>query len=253
MRIPVFSALLLALLACTPTGSVSANDAAAVDAPVPTATKSDFDWSGTVKKGGKVSLANVSGDVEIVAAKGDTVRVSAKSSGRDADLVEVMIDDGGGNVVIRTELGRKRSIDVRVDYRIEVPAGVRFEGHVVSGDVEAKGFGGALALEVVSGDVRVSGSGDVRVQTVDGDAEIALPKGAHRAMLEAVSGTLEVSIPDALGLDLAATSLSGRIDSELKHERTQEMVGSHVRISRGDRTATVRLETVSGRIAIRKS
>ncbi|MCR9159165.1 MAG: DUF4097 family beta strand repeat-containing protein [Nannocystaceae bacterium] len=245
------SPLFFALLACAPAASASARDSAAQSA---SATRGDFSWSGTVKKGGEVRLANVSGDVEVVQGRGDAVRVEATISGRDADSATVLVEEGAGEVKIRTKLARKRkrNADVRVDYRIEIPAGVDFEADVVSGNIDAKGISGALDLEAVSGNIEASGSGDVRVATVSGDASVSLPKGTRRAMLEAVSGRLEISVPPSLGLDLAATSLSGGIDADVKHERTQQLVGSAVRISRGDRGATVRMETVSGRIRIRK-
>lgn len=245
----IFSCVFLALLACAPAASASAEDSAG---PVAAAKKGDFSWSGTVKQGGEVRLANVSGDVEVVQSKGTEVRVEAKISGRDADITKVVVKESAGGIKIRTDFGRKRNVDARVDYRIEVPAGVDFEANVVSGNIDAKGISGALDLEAVSGNIKASGSGDVQVATVSGNASVSLPAGTRRAMLEAVSGKLEVSVPSSLGLDLAAKSLNGKIDSELKHERADQMVGSQVRITRGDRSATVRMETVNGRIRIRK-
>lgn len=243
----ILSSVFLALLACAPAASASAEDSAG---PMSAAKTGDFSWSGTVKKGGEIKLSNVSGNVEVVPGKGDTVRVEAKISGRDADITKVVVKDRGDSVKIHTEFGRKRNVDARVDYRIEVPAGVDFDATVVAGNITAEGINGALELEAVSGNINASGSGDVQITTVSGDATVSLPKGTRRAMLEAVSGSLEVAVPSSLGLDLAAKSLNGKIDSELKHERAQQLVGSSVRISRGDRAATVRMETVSGRIRI---
>ena len=246
----LLSCLVLALLACAPAASASADEAAKAGS---TAEDRDFTWSGTVKKGEAVQLANVSGNVEVVPGKGDTIRVQARISGRDADVAKVVIDEKGKDVKIHTELARERNVDVRVDYRIELPAGADFEAQVVSGNIDVRGIRGALTLEAVSGNVVARGSGDVRVTTVSGNAEVHLPGGTRRAMLEAVSGKLEISIPETLGIDLAAKSLSGRIDADPKHERSRQLVGDEVRIARGDRAATIRMETVSGRIAIRKS
>jgi len=245
----ILSSVLLVLLACAPAASASADDSAGASSR---AKARDFSWSGTVKKGGEVELANVSGNVEVVPGKGDTIRVEAKISGRDADLAKVVVKETAKGVKIHTDLARKRDVDVRVDYRIELPAGADFEAHVVSGNIEANSIRGALELEAVSGNVTASGSGDVHVQTVSGNAKVSLPAGTRRAMLEAVSGTLEVSVPTTLGLDLVAKTLSGRVDSDLKHERRTQLVGDEVRISSGDRAATIRMETVSGGIAIRK-
>lgn len=246
----LFPCLFLALLACAPGSSALAEDTA----PAQQSSK-DFSWSGTAKAGSKIRLSNVTGNVQLVAAKGNTIRVNATKSGRDAALAEVVVEASDGNVKIWTKLPREgkrsKSTDVRVDYVVEVPAGVAFDADVVSGNIQARGIRGPLALEAVSGNIDAAGSGDIKVTTVSGDAKVELPAGSSRAMLEAVNGSLEVSVPASLGLDLAAKSLNGRIKSEVSHERTTKLVGSEVRISRGDRAATVRLETVNGAIQIR--
>lgn len=247
----LFPCLFLALLACTPGSSALAEDST----PVQQSAK-DFSWSGTAKANSKIRLSNVSGDVQLVASKGNTIRVNATKSGHDAAEAEVVVEASGGTVKIWTKLPhggrRSKSTGVRVDYVIEVPAGVAFDANVVSGDIDARGIRGPLALEAVSGNIQTVGSGDIKVTTVSGNAKVQLPAGSSRAMLEAVNGSLEVSVPASLGLDLAAKSLNGRIKSEVSHERTSKLVGSEVRISRGDRAATVRLETVNGAIQIRK-
>ncbi|MBV1860287.1 MAG: DUF4097 family beta strand repeat protein [Nannocystaceae bacterium] len=245
----LFPCLFLVLLACAPGSSALAEDTAPVQQ-----SAEDFSWSGTTKAGSKVRLSNINGDVQVVAAKGNTVQVTATKSGRDAAQAEVVVETSGGNVKIWTKLlkrDRRGSTDIRVDYVVEVPAGVAFDANVVSGDIQARGVRGPLDLEAVSGNIDSAGSGDIKATTVSGNAKVELPAGSRRAMLEAVSGSLEVSVPASLGLDLAAKSLNGRIESDVAHERTSKLVGSEVRISRGDHAATIRLETVNGRIQIR--
>ncbi|MGH1344878.1 MAG: hypothetical protein ACRBN8_25180 [Nannocystales bacterium] len=242
--------LFLTLLACTPGSSAFAEDSSPAQQ-----SGSEFTWSDTATAGSSVRLSNVHGDVQLVSSKDKTIRVRATKSGRDAELAEVIVETVGDDVNIRTKLpeGRKhnRSTDVRVNYVVEVPAGIAFNANVVSGNIHARGIDGPLDLEAVSGNIDAAGSGDLRVTTVSGNATVELPAGSRRAMLEAVNGSLEVSVPTSLGLDLAATSINGRIQSEVTHERTTKLVGSEVRISRGDRAATVRLETVNGAIQIR--
>ncbi len=246
----LFPCLFLALLACAPGSSALAEDTAPTQQ-----SAEDFSWSGTATAGSSIRLSNVNGNLQLVPAKGNTIQVRATKSGRDAAQAEVVVETSGDNVKIWTKLpdGKRRgSTDARVDYVVEVPAGVAFDANVVSGDIQSRGIRGPLNLEAVSGDIDTAGSGDVKVTTVSGDAKVQLPTGSRRAMLEAVNGTLELSVPASLGLDLAAKSLNGRIQSDVAHERTAKLVGSEVRISRGDRAATVRLETVNGGIEIRK-
>ncbi len=245
MTAHVPTALSFVLLACAPSSPSPA------DAPAAAAAADDFEWSGSIGAGGEVSLQNVQGDVTVVPGSGSTVRVRARISGRDASLAKVVVDDAGKHVKIRTDLGRKRSVDARVDYQIEIPVAAGFGARLVSGNIAVEGIAGRLDLETVSGNVKAGGSGDVRVATVSGNATVALPERARRAELKAVSGRLDVAVPEALGLDLAAKSISGRIESDIDHERTKQLVGANVRISRGDRAATVRMETVGGRIHVR--
>ncbi len=187
----ILSSVFLALLACAPAASASAEDSAG---PMSAAKTGDFSWSGTVKKGGEIKLSNVSGNVEVVPGKGDKVRVEAKILGRDADITKVVVKDRGDSVKIHTEFGRKRNVDARVDYRIEVPAGVDFDATVVAGNITAEGINGALELEAVSGNINASGTAPALADDSAGGAAVSLPPHAARVSDPAPSATIIANV-----------------------------------------------------------
>src|SRR2546430_13468560 len=58
--------------------------------------------------------------------------------------------------------------DVSVDFEVRVPAGVKFYGHTVNGQVEAEHLGADVWAYTVNGSVRLSTTGYAEATTVNG-------------------------------------------------------------------------------------
>lgn len=239
------------LLACTaPTRADGAPRTAATVAP---ATKSDFEWKGELAAGGRVEVSTVNGDVKVERTSGKGIRVRGTKSGKDASRVTIEVDAKRDSVAIGPKYPKEGNTDARVDFVVEVPAGIAVELNTVNGTLTAKDIDAALALHTVDGDISASACGDVRGNTVNGRVEVLLPKRAKRAELEAVNGQLVVRMPADTGASVQANTVNGEIDSDFPLERSKEVVGSHARGKLGDGSVKIELSTVNGAIKLQRA
>ena len=253
MRLPPIPTLAaLCLLACTaPTRADGASRTAATVAP---ATKADFEWKGELASGGRVQVSTVNGDVRVERGTGKTIRVRGTKSGKDAARVTIEVEAKRDSVAIGPKYPKDGNTDARVDFVVEVPAGIAVELNTVNGTLTAKDIDASLALHTVDGDISASACGDVRGNTVNGRVKVELPaRGAKRAELEAVNGQLEVRMAGDIGASVQANTVNGEIDSDFPLERSKEIVGSHARGKLGDGSAKIELSTVNGAIKIKRA
>ena len=241
---------------------------------VPASAQEDFEWSGRPGSGRSLEVRGISGDVVATLASGDEARVVATKHGRASDFDEVFIEvfeerdavvvcavygarnrgscdgdhDGGG---------RHRDIRVSVDFEVRVPAGVRFVGATVSGDVVAEGLRSDVEASTVSGSVAVSTTGVARGRTVSGDVDVDMGSlDWTRLDFRTVSGDITVGLPDGVDADVEFESLSGDFDSDfdIVVERVRDRwVGSEVRGTIGEGGRRLTFETVSGDVLLRRS
>jgi hypothetical protein len=155
-----------------------------------------------------------------------------------------------------------------VDFTVRVPAGVRFSGATIQGDVEAEGLRSHVSAASVSGNVRVSTSEDATAATVSGDVDVTLGRMPADADLTfaTVSGNVDVRFPAGADADVKANTLSGEIEADFPLE-TRPMVDAggedapfNINVQIGKRAegrigrggANVELVTVSGDIRVKR-
>jgi hypothetical protein len=161
-----------------------------------------------------VDLRNAHGDVEVVPARGDRVRVTVESRtglfggrGRSDEVrgSELRLRGGCHLVTVGT---------CREDYRIEVPAGVSVDVQTTAGEATARGVRGDLELRSSAGRVRAV---DVRA------SEIFLRSSAGSVTAENVlardltvrSSAGGVEIVRSAGRTVEAGTSAGPVDVEL--------------------------------------
>jgi DUF4097 and DUF4098 domain-containing protein YvlB len=254
-------ALCLAVLAtCTPALDVSAQD---------------FDWNGQMGDGETLIVRGISGDVRATLARGDVAEVVATKKGRSSDFDDVSIEvfeergttivcviydsrrgnadcEGRGNDEHRGD--QDRDIRVSVDFEVQVPAGVHFEGRTVSGDVEARGLRADVAAHTVSGDVDVSTTGVARGGTVSGSVDIEMGSLDWGSLeFSTVSGDIRISVPAGLDADVDFESLTGDFDSDFSvdiERQRSRFIGSALSGTIGDGGRRLSFHTVSGDVEL---
>lgn len=132
------------------------------------------------------------------------------------------------------------------------------QASAVSGDLTLGGrLTGELAVETVSGNMRVDSKGErlrrLSVETVSGDADLRvalLPDG--EISMESVSGDLTLTVPRDLSAQVTGESFSGDLSAPgAKIEREEFGPGSSFRTRYGAGKGDVRIETFSGDATLR--
>jgi len=249
--------------------------AAAVASPAAAGEKrtQSWDWQGRVAAGSAIEIKGTNGGIEATGSSGDQVVVTAVKKGRRSDpaLVEIEVVEHAGGVTICAvypssgrpnecapgEGGRMstRDNDVSVDFRVEVPKGVRFVGRTVNGGIHARGIQADAEAHTVNGGVEVEAAGTARAQTVNGGITARLGRADWTGTLnlKTVNGGIDVFLPANAAAEIRAATVNGDIETDfpltvqgkIGRRRLQGTIGGGGRL--------LELETVNGGIELRKA
>jgi hypothetical protein len=256
-------------------GALAAIVVASLLATSSLAAQQPWSWQGRIAPGQTLEVSGVRGDVRAIVATGAEARVVATTSaagGFGSNEVRIVVIPHADGVTICALQGtaRRQSDDEcrpgsgisgttndpeRVDFEVQVPAGVNFAGRTVTGLVEAVGLDGDVIGSSVSGAVRISTAGSARASTVSGPIDVRLASGdrLHDTSFTSVSGRINMTVAGELNADVRIATLSGRIASDYP---ITVMSGGGPRgglegtIGRGG--PRLRFSTVSGDIVIRR-
>jgi hypothetical protein len=237
----------------------------------------DFQRSYNLGQNGSISIANVSGDVNLKGYDGSAVEVSGFKEGRDRDMVEVEDLSAGGRVELRVKYPRDCNCDASIRFEVRVPRSVRFDFDKIStasGNVSAEGVSGRMELNSASGDVTLQGvsgeihassaSGNVRVKeaagtvsasTASGNVEVELTRleGAGDLRFSSASGDVRVRLPSSVDADVEMSTASGSIDTNFPVEVKDERYGSgkRARGRLGSGSRLLKISSASGDLSLK--
>jgi DUF4097 and DUF4098 domain-containing protein YvlB len=212
--------------------------------------------------GGRISLENINGDVEVVAWDRSEVEVRYRLRGKSEESLErvdVIVEKTNDHVSIGTEYKQGRYNDAAsVDFTLRVPRGANLEDfELVNGALRVTGVAGSVRADLVNGAVTLRElGGDVKMTTVNGsiDVELVRLEADQKVRLESVNGSLEVSLPAGVNADVEAETVHGRIENDFGLEVKQDgYVGRSLRGKVGSGGPRVQLENVNGSITIRRN
>ncbi|MFT3889132.1 MAG: DUF4097 family beta strand repeat-containing protein [Arachnia sp.] len=210
--------------------------------------------------------------------EGTTLRVSAGSGGIVADGTFTAVEARSGSGDLRVSRADKADLSAGSG-NLRLTRAERAELHTGSGNIDVEDVGelrasagsggitvdevrggceagtgsGRIALRRFTGTGRVeTGSGAVRLGDVDGDIEASTGSGSitidrlrnGRVSTTTASGSQLISVPEGTALLVDASSVSGRVTSELDAVADGSGYG---------RTAEVRARAISGGITFRRA
>jgi len=212
----------------------------------------DFQWSGTLRQDESIEVRGVNGSIRVLPSDDGMVRVEATRYGRRSDPESVRIEmvehdggvticavypdppgfrpmnscrPGGGDVNVQNN-------DVKVDFLIWVPAGVRFDGKTVNGSIRADGLRSDVQVATVNGRLNIETTGFVSdAATVNGDIDLVLPVGLNAVF--------------------HATMVNGRVESDFPILVTGRISRRNVSGTIGNGGPDLRVSTVNGTIRLR--
>ncbi len=234
----------------------------------------DFHWQGVVAAGGSVEIKGVNGGIDATGSSGSgPVEVTAVKKGRRSNPagVEIKVVEHAGGVTIcavyPTSEGapnecvpgaggkmRVRDNDVSVDFKVKVPAGVRFVGRTVNGGIDATELPADAEAYTVNGGVSVKAGGTIRAETVNGgvDASFGRADWTGEIQLKTVNGGIDVALPGDASAELRAQTVNGDIETDFPITVQGRMSKRRLSGTIGSGGRQLALETVNGGIEIKK-
>src|SRR5262245_29287188 len=156
----------------------------------------DFQWSGTMAAGKKLSIYGISGVVTVSRAAGREASVTAEKSGKSKhfDEVRVEVSPGPDGITIcvlypgrhdkmmtcqagKGLKGDADDVDADVDFTVKVPDGVDLEVDQVNGNIEALDLRSDVNAATVNGSIRASTSGLAEASSVNGSITVSMGRG----------------------------------------------------------------------------
>jgi hypothetical protein len=255
----------VALRVGSPEPFVQAGPAAAQDG--------DFQWRGRLDAGKTLEIYGVKGDIRAEPASGTEVEVRAAKRARRSDPEEVAIevvphDDGVTICAVYPTPRRSRrpnecrpggahsstdNNDVEVSWTIRLPAGVKFDGHTVNGDVVVANLASDVSAGTVNGDVEVSTSGVAEASTVNGSVRATMGRADWTGTMKfsTVNGGITVEVPSDLSADIEAATVNGAIETDFPITVRGRFMNRRMSGRVGDGGRTLEMETVNGSIRLR--
>ncbi len=262
----VLCLLLLSLLLSCPQHSAAS--------PLAAETQEDFRWTGSVAAGRSLEVKGINGGIRAEETTGSQVEVLANKKGRRSDPKQVQIqvvehdqgvticavypsgDASKPNECKPGEGGRMnvRDNDVKVDFTVHVPAGVRFIGRTVNGGIEANGLKGDAEGYSVNGGLRLSTFGTVQAKTVNGGITASLKESNWEGPLnfETVNGGIEVELPAGINTEFLAETVNGRISSDFPVTVQGKINPRRLSGTIGNGGRQLTMKTVNGSIELRR-
>src|SRR5258706_12719016 len=200
------------------------------------AAQTDFEWTGQLAPGQTIEIIGVNGEIHASAARGGSITVTAlKTAGRsNASEVRFETVPHAGGVTVCAIYpspagqaanqcqpgGRGRSDskdnDTRVDFSVQVPAGIGLVARTVNGSINAEGLQGDADGTTVNGSVNLSTTGSVRATTVNGSINATMGRAVWPtgAKFTTVNGEVTLRLPVAVNADARLSTVNGNIQSE---------------------------------------
>jgi DUF4097 and DUF4098 domain-containing protein YvlB len=150
---------------------------------------------------------------------------------------------------------RVRDNDVNVEFRVKVPAGVRFVGRTVNGAITARQIEADAGAHTVNGGVELDAAGTARAETVNGGITARLGRAdwTGALQLKTVNGGIDVSLPAGLSADVKASTVNGDIQTDFQLTVTGRITRRSLQGTIGAGGRLLEMETVNGGIELRQA
>ena len=262
------AALGLGVLVLTPVLEARASAARKVARGEPRVGQA-FHWSGRLAAGRTLEVKGINGQIRAELASGEEAEVDARRTARRSDPNQVMIEvveNGNGMTVCARypkpggglndcdHPQRVRDNDVRVDFVVRVPAGVRLVAETVNGGIEAETLQGEISATTVNGSVRIATNRAAEATTVNGSitARLESDHGSDELHLETVNGFIRLELPPDFGADVSAQTVNGEIVTDFPMQVTGLLNRHRLEGTIGAGGRRVRLKTENGSIYLRR-
>ena len=193
--------------------------------------KASDEWQRTysLPKGGRLEIINVNGKIEVSPATGSQIEVWAYREVQTRNEEEAkarlakaqMVEDVGPDHVRIEAKPNDQGVSfgphgrVRVDYRVNVPAGLVTSFRTENGPMRLENIEGRMTLASTNGPIIGRGlSGSVDASTVNGGIEIGLTSVSGDSTLATVNGPATLIVSPDVSADIEAAAINGGVTTQ---------------------------------------
>jgi hypothetical protein len=236
----------------------------------------EFTWSGAIPNGRWISIHNLNGPVTVTRGTSNKVEVTATKHGRDDDDDYVRFEvktfgPADQDVVICALFGdnqecdedgyhghgrnNRRGRDVWVEFRVELPAGVKVAAHTVNGDVDVTNAASEVEAGSVNGSVEVNTtSGPVNASTVNGSVRASMGRFDMSSDLNfsSVNGAVVAEFTGDVNAEVDLSTVNGRFVTDFPVTISGRIDPKHLRAKLGTGGPRIKMSTVNGNVELRK-
>ena len=239
------------------------------------ASANDFHWQGQIAPGHAIEIKGINGNVRAEAASGRQVEVVASKHGHRSDPNQVRVqalehsdgvticalypsDDPNRPNICQPGPASRMSVhnnDVRVNFTVRVPSGVRFVGRTVNGNVETTPIESDAEAYTVNGNVHINTTGYAQARTVNGGITASLGNANWTKTIEfkTVNGDVALDLPALTSTQITADTLNGDISTEFPMTVLGRFSRRHVNGTIGGGGRELLLKTINGNIRVRRA
>jgi DUF4097 and DUF4098 domain-containing protein YvlB len=200
----------------------------------------------------QVFNSSIRGSVNVKTWERRVIKVAA-----DIYSPTTSVNASKSNEIVTVKLRRQgQTVADAVNFDIVVPADCVLEVSAVSGPITIQGAQGKLKVRTADGNIALQ---EVTSKEIDASSSTTgnvllsgklLPEGKYN--LYSGKGVVEVVLPENASFILDATTHEGRIEPEEFRFSSEARTASHVEGICGTGSASLKLQTHSGRIRVRK-
>ena len=237
-----------------------------------------FTWRGNLEQGKTVTVIGLNGKVRASYAPDNTVEVRAEKTAREngnPDEVFVEVFEHANGVTLcaihtknKPEPGRcledgtsrgwnldNAGRNVRLDFHVKVPKGVRFVGRTTNGGIEALDMQSVVHAETTNGGIKISTSEYATAETTNGGITVEMGKAdwSEPVKLETTNGGIDVVLPGDATFQVEAETTNGNISTDFEITTSGGVWRrNRLRGAVGGGGRNLLLETTNGSIKLRK-
>lgn len=142
---------------------------------------------------------------------------------------------------------------VRVEWAVQLPAGVKLDVRDVDGAVIVKGATSDVLVHTVNGSIdATTAGGAVELKAINGDVTATLTGAPTRLTIKTVNGSATATLPKDLSATVALGSVRGAIGSDFAITTSGSVSKRKLEGTIGNGGIPIEVKTVNGSVGVRK-
>jgi len=207
-------------------------------------------------EGTKLKIGNINGAIRIEGYEGETIQLKAeKKWGLLGAEPKIKVKKEGNTLTIKVEQKKNFGINIggsAVNFEILIPKGTEIEKvGTVNGSIGVKGVRKIGKVSTVNGSIILENCFFEKASTVNGTIKAIFSVMKGDSTISTVNGSIEVYIPRKADVEIKASSVNGKITSELPGELKSAYGSKSFEAVLGEGRYKIKISTVNGSIVIK--